>query len=99
MFLVRMFFGSAKSATVKVTIGFGVPGFGYLKDLISGYRYASSPPPYHGNFCSSTSESLKVAYSIMWPSFDIHNAMLDDITSSVMGMIKIFLETTIDVLI
>lgn len=38
--------------------------------------------PYHGNFCSMTLVSLKTAYSIKWPSLDIHIAVFPPKISS-----------------
>ncbi len=100
---VRILLGSAKSATLSVIVGFGVPGFGYLlinlqtflitsckqfliylNDLISGYKLTFPlSAPYHGNFCSNTSESLNTPYNIKWPSLDIQIAVFDPRISSV----------------
>lgn len=67
---------SARSATVRVTSGFLVPGFGYLRDLISGYNLPSFIEPYQGNRNSSTRLSLNVAKTISIPSLDIQIAEL-----------------------
>lgn len=46
---------------------------GYRKDRISGYN-ALFPSPNQDMCISSTRESLKEAYNIMWPSDDIQIA-------------------------